>query len=269
MCGIIVAKKKEKGLEKGLEKILHRGPDAQAVVDIGESVFMFSRLAIMGLNEMGMQPFLYDGNVLVCNGEIYNYKAMKKELNHVTLKSQSDCEVLLPLYKEMGVEFFSVLDAEFALVLYDAKKQQIIAGRDPLGIRPLFYGYSKKTKEIIFASEMKAMIEFVDQVFPFPPGHYYIDGTFIQYSKVLEIDAYTTNDIDLVCRTIKDKLEKAVIKRLDSDAEMGFLLSGGLDSSLVCSIAQKYVTKPIKTFSIGMETDPIDLKYARVVADCW
>lgn len=267
MCGILVAQKKEIDLEKGLYKIEHRGPDSTRTIFKNDMVFMFNRLAIMGLSESGMQPFCFEDNILVCNGEIYNYNEIKSELRYNSWKSESDCEVLLPLYKEIGLQLFSALDAEFALVMYDSSLDKIIAGRDPLGIRPLFYGYSKKTKKIIFASEMKAIIDFVEQVNPFPPGHYYIDDRFIKFTDILNFDTYSKHNLDAVIINIREKLEKAVIKRLDSDASMGFLLSGGLDSSLVCSIASKHSDKKIKTFSIGMEKDAIDLKYAKQVAD--
>lgn len=266
MCGILVTTSK-KDVQSGVEELILRGPDQQDKKEVGSNVFYFNRLAIMGLSENGMQPFEYKGNTLVANAEIYNYKEIKDELSGVTYKSGSDCEVLLPLYDLEKEEMFKKLDAEFAIVLHDAKTDEIIAGRDPIGIRPLFYGYEKDTKSIMFGSEAKSIIDFVEHVYPFPPGHYYKQGKFVKYSTITDVESYSTDGMEDILVNIKEKLEKGIIKRLDSDAPMGFLLSGGLDSSLVCAVSERFFDKPIRTFSIGMEKDPIDLKYAKVVAD--
>lgn len=188
--------------------------------------------------------------------------------NGYTFHSGSDCEVLIPLYERMGIEIMmKMLDAEFALVLMDSKTGQIYAGRDPMGIRPMFYGYDKQTGGIAFASEAKALVPFCRDIMPFPPGHYYADGEFICYNDLADLKMVVEQDVDTITQQLRHKLEAGVIKRLSADAPLGFLLSGGLDSSLVCAIAQKQLDKPIKTFAIGMDTDPIDLKYAKEVAD--
>ena len=161
---------------------------------------------------------------------------------------------------------FQKLDAEYALIIYDAKRKSLVAARDPIGIRPLFYGHTREGG-IVFASEAKNLTGLVDKIFPFPPGHYYIDGNFICYSDVSVAKEYSDDGLEEACRNIKEKLTKGIEKRLDSDAPLGFLLSGGLDSSLVCAVSQKLLDKPIKTFAIGMSTDAIDLKYAKEVAD--
>ena len=119
---------------------------------------------------------------------------------------------------------------------------------------------------IIFASEAKNLIGLCKEVCPFPPGHYYADGKFVRYADLTTVPRYSTDDLDAVCRTIREKLIAAVDKRLDADAPLGFLLSGGLDSSLVCAISAKLLGKKIRTFAIGMDLDPIDLKYARRAA---
>ena len=227
----------------------------------------FNRLAIMGLNESGMQPFVRENKKVVCNGEIYGFRKIKDKLikKGYNFKSESDCEILLPLLEEKGLDMFKELDAEFVCVMYDGK--DFIAARDPIGIRPLFYGYSKISKNIMFASEAKALLELCDEILPFPPGHYYFKGSFVSYCDPTKVDKINYVEIDEITLNIKNKLEQAVIKRLDADAPLGFLLSGGLDSSLVCSIAAKYLKKPIKTFAIGMSKDAIDLKYAKKVAD--
>ena len=124
--------------QKGFSQTLSRGPDDTRLVNAGDGVLGFHRLAIMGLNAEGMQPFEKNGNFLVCNGEIYGFEKFRAELSDIhTFVSGSDCEVLLPLYEKYGVAMFAMLDAEFACILYDAKKRQFIAARDPIGIRPL------------------------------------------------------------------------------------------------------------------------------------
>lgn len=251
-----------------LSKTASRGPDDTKIEEIPTGFLGFNRLAIMGLTSFGMQPFSLGKNKLVCNGEIYGFRPIKEELIHrgYTFKSDSDCEILLPLYREYGLNMFSMLDAEFALIIYDAEKNKIIAGRDPIGIRPLFYG---KTSDggIIFSSEAKNLIGICDKIIPFPIGSYYDGEKFVQYSDIASVKEYCNKDIDTICKNIKEKLIKGIEKRLDADAPVGFLLSGGLDSSLVCAVSQKLLDKPIRTFAIGMNTDAIDLKYAKQVAD--
>ena len=255
-------------LKKGMEKTVSRGPDAMKVIDTGYGLLGFQRLSIMGLTEAGMQPFELDGNYVVCNGEIYGFEKLRKELKRkgYSFMSDSDCEILLPLYKEYGTEMFKMLDAEFALILYDKKTNEYIAARDPIGIRPLHYGYDKNGV-ILFASEAKNLVGICDKIMPFPPGHYYKNGEFIKYRDMTEVKEVHSDSLDVICKNIREKLIAGVEKRLIADAKVGFLLSGGLDSSLVCAIAQKKSDKPIRTFAIGMREDAIDLKYAKEVAD--
>ena len=244
-----------------------RGPDDTRIVDTGKGLLGFHRLAIMGLHPEGMQPFELHGSYLVCNGEIYGFAKFKEELSKTHhFISESDCEVLLPLYEKYGVDMFAMLDAEFALILFDAKSGSFVAARDPIGIRPLYYGYDK-AGVILFASEPKSLVGLTDQIMPFPPGHYYKDGKFVCYRDIAHVDAVCHDELETVCSKIHDKLVAGVEKRLVADAKVGFLLSGGLDSSLVCAIAQKKSAAPIRTFAIGMSEDAIDLKYAKQVAD--
>lgn len=270
MCSIIGLSKCDdfEKIKKSFEKSNSRGPDGTSYYNANSALLGFKRLAIMGLNEFGMQPFSYDDKVLVCNGEIYGFRDIKIELlkKGYSFKSDSDCEILLPLFKEFGFEMFSKLDAEFALIIYDKKEDKIIAARDPLGIRPLYYGKSKNNGTYIFASEPKILVDLVEDIFPFPPGYYFDGEKFIQYSFITDVESKHTRMRD-VEKNIHSLLVEGVRKRLDSDAPIGFLLSGGLDSSLVCSIATKILKKPIETFAIGMEKDAIDLKYAKEVAD--
>lgn len=253
--------------EEGFKKTVSRGPDDSRIIDTGKGLLGFHRLAIMGLTPDGMQPFELDGSYVVCNGEIYGYEKIKEELaKKYTFKSGSDCEILLPLYREYGVDMFRMLDAEFALIIYDGEEKKYIAARDPIGIRPLYYGYDKKGV-IMFASEAKNLVGMCKHVMPFPPGHYYKDGEFVQYCDIAAVDEVCHDDLETVCKNIREKLIAGVDKRLVADAKVGFLLSGGLDSSLVCAIAARQSKKPIRTFAIGMSEDAIDLKYAKEVAD--
>ena len=253
--------------KKGFDKTISRGPDDSRIIDTGKGLLGFHRLSIMGLTPDGMQPFELDGSYVVCNGEIYGYEKIKEELSKkYKFKSGSDCEILLPMYREYGTGMFAMLDAEFALIIFDGKTGKYIAARDPIGIRPLFYGYDKKGV-ILFASEAKNLVGMCDRVMPFPPGHYYIDGKFVQYCDIADVKEICRDSLETVCEKIHDKLIAGVEKRLVADAKVGFLLSGGLDSSLVCAIAAKKSDMPIKTFAIGMSEDAIDLKYAKQVAD--
>ena len=138
--------------EEGFQRTISRGPDDTRIVDTGNGFMGFHRLAIMGLTPSGMQPFKLGKSYVVCNGEIYGFETMKQALTpKYTFESDSDCEILLPLYKEYGVGMFAMLDAEFACVIYDGDAKEYIAARDPIGIRPLYYGYDKDGV-ILFAS---------------------------------------------------------------------------------------------------------------------
>ncbi len=252
---------------EGFEKTISRGPDDSRVVETGDGLLGFHRLSIMGLTPSGMQPFKYGNSYVVCNGEIYGFEKLKEELSvNYTFESESDCEILLPLYQEYGTDMFGMIDAEFACIIYDGKAREFIAARDPIGIRPLYYGYDKEGA-VIFASEAKNLTGLTEKIMPFPPGHYYKGGQFICYCDIAKVDTVCHDDLETVCKGIRDKLVAGVEKRLVADAKVGFLLSGGLDSSLVCAIAAKKSNQPIKTFAIGMSEDAIDLKYARQVAD--
>lgn len=253
--------------KEGFDKTVSRGPDDSKIIDTGKGLLGFHRLSIMGLSPEGMQPFELDGSYAVCNGEIYGFEKIKEELSKkYTFKSGSDCEIILPMYKEYGTDMFAMLDAEFAMIIYDGSKGEYIAARDPIGIRPLFYGYDDKGV-ILFASEAINLVGICKKVMPFPPGHYYKDGKFICYCDIAAVKDICHDSLETVCSKIHDKLIAGVEKRLVADAKVGFLLSGGLDSSLVCAIAAKKSGKTIKTFAIGMTEDAIDLKYAKQVAD--
>lgn len=263
-CGISATKDKFK---QGFDRTISRGPDDTRIIDTGKGLLGFHRLAIMGLHPEGMQPFRLEKSLCVCNGEIYGFHIFKDKLKEkYTFKSESDCEILLPLYKEYGVDMFRMLDAEFAMIIYDGEAEEYIAARDPIGIRPLYYGYDSSGC-ILFASEPKNLMGLAEKIMPFPPGHYYKNGKFICYHDIASVDKVSDDDLETVCTKIRQKLTCGVEKRLIADAKVGFLLSGGLDSSLVCAIAARKSEKPIRTFAIGMSEDAIDLKYAKQVAD--
>jgi len=271
MCGIlgyIGEKLSKERFQDALSKLNNRGPDMSKTIKLGNGFIGFARLAIMELTEKGMQPFYLNNNLAVCNGAIYGFRGTKENLIKKGYKfdSDSDCEIILPLYQEMGEKMFETLDAEFALIIYDGKTQTFVVARDPVGIRPLFYVQNEK--EIAFASEAKALVGIMDgEIKPFPAGHYYKDGKFICYNNISHANQFINDSQEKIYKNIHDKLVDGIVKRLDSDAPVGFLLSGGLDSSLVCAVASKYSKKPIKTFAIGMVDDAIDLKYAKQVAD--
>jgi asparagine synthase (glutamine-hydrolysing) len=271
----------EKKFTAALDEMTSRGPDDGRVIKTEGGLLGFRRLSIMGLTPEGMQPFELKDCAVVCNGEIYGFGPLRDELKSkgYTFKSDSDCEILLPMYFEYGTEMFKKLDAEFACVIYDGENGQYVAARDPIGIRPLYYGYDKKGV-IVFASEAKNLVKLVERIMPFPPGYYYASGAlgttydpehesekFHCYCDIAKVDEVCHDDLETVCKNIHDKLVAGVEKRLVADAKVGFLLSGGLDSSLVCAIAAKKSDKPIRTFAIGMSEDAIDLKYAKQVAD--
>lgn len=270
MCSIMGLTKVSADMETimaSFDRSISRGPDMSRTVEAGEGLLMFHRLAIMGLNENGMQPFTRGEDAVVCNGELYGFRTEKEKLSaKYTFVSESDCEIILPMYYEYGLDMFKMLDAEFAMIIYDSKKKQLIAARDPIGIRPLFYGYDKEGA-IMFASEAKNLIDLCDEVIPFPPSHYYADGEFVRYCDLTTVEEYSKDDLETVCTKIRELLVTGIEKRLDADAPLGFLLSGGLDSSLVCSVASKILKKPIRTFAVGMAKDAIDLRYAKEVAE--
>lgn len=189
MCGLLAYAgdvEKLPNFKTLFNELTHRGPDDTEIMKAENNVasMCFHRLAIMDPTQKGHQPFVDEsnGNIVICNGEIYNYEDLKHDyISDYTFKSESDCEVLVPMYRKLGIEkMCHALDAEFALVVWDAKKKKVVAGRDPIGIRPLFYGYTKE-KKIMFASEAKSLVHFCDKVEAFPPGHYYDGEKFVQY----------------------------------------------------------------------------------------
>jgi len=237
----------------------HRGPDDYRTKTLGKCRMDFYRLAINDLTDAGMQPFVKENEMLICNGEIYNHR----DFRDGTEKSNSDCEVLLPLIRDHGMmKTLDLINGDFAFVWTDGKR--VMAARDPVGVRPLFYTrYAENS--IAFASEIKALLFLNSKIYIFPPGHIYdsyINDFVCYHTGYWRVNKYIKTGVK---RQLRETLEHAVHDRIDNtDREIGFLLSGGLDSSLIASIATRKLGK-IRTFSIGLEGSP-DLEAARIMA---
>ncbi len=275
MCGFTVYtggdKKTRLNVANDFSKIKYRGPDNSIVNDFGDQGWMgFHRLKIMDTSDKGNQPLVYKNIHLVCNGEVYNFIKLKEQYkDKFDFKSDSDCEVIIPMFIEKGIFSTALeLDAEFVCVIYDSVQRKYFAARDPIGIRPLFYGYTKEG-DIMFASEMKSIQSQCKEVKPFPPGHVYDGEKFVCYYDISKVEKHEVinDELDDIFVKLNTLLTNAVEKRLQADVPVGFLCSGGLDSSLVCAIAARMLDKPIKTFAVGIEDSAIDTKYAKVVAD--
>ena len=253
MCGIITLFGEHRNVPSNI--LSHRGPDDYRSCTLLKCRMDFYRLSINDLTTMGMQPFVKDNTMFVCNGEIYNHRSFKtgQEI------SNSDCEVVMHMIREYGIEkTINQINGDFAFVYTDGNR--VLAARDPVGVRPLFYTrYAKDS--IAFASEVKALMFLGTTIHIFPPGHFYdsyVDTFVCYYTGYWSLDTHEPN-------TIKDILIDAVHERIENtERDIGFLLSGGLDSSLITAIAQKKLGK-IKTFSIGLEGSP-DLDAARKVS---
>ena len=278
MCGIFFVKTaihSKEVLEKSFNKASYRGPDDTKFIyfpklsDELNYNIGFHRLAINGLNDESNQPFYKEGVYLICNGEIYNYKGLYEELNKAPVTG-SDCEIIIDLYNEFGIEYtIQKLDGVFAFVLVDVRKNKVICGRDPMGVRPLFYFLNDR--EFYCASELKQLSNLTneDDIKQFPPGSYSIlENNALVLNKYFNLPSLsypTINSITMISELLKEMLIESVRKRLLSDRPLACLLSGGLDSSLIASIVCSLSDKQIETFSIGLEGSP-DLKYAKMVA---
>jgi asparagine synthase (glutamine-hydrolysing) len=246
----------------------HRGPDERDILVSTMGILSHERLSIIDLTT-GKQPIRGTRNTYVVhNGEIYNHKALQDEIlqNKYPLRSSSDSEVIVHLYEEFGTEFCTLLDGMFAFVILDEDKKTFMAARDPIGIKPLYYGTDSEGA-LWFASEMKAICDVCLNFEAFPPGHYYTSETgLVKYDHpAWETEEATDEDPS----GLKELLESAVEKRLMCDVPFGVLLSGGLDSSLIASIVQRKLrssNQELHSFSIGLNPDVPDLKAASLVA---
>ena len=272
MCGIlaIIGKGKDQELVKKLSnRMSHRGPDESDLhVTENGHILAHQRLSIIDLHS-GRQPIKGTSTAyMVHNGEVYNHQELRDGLlkNH-SFRTKSDSEVIVHLYEEFGYDFCHLLDGDWAFVVVDG--DDYIAGRDPMGVKPLYYGLDERGR-MYFASEMKPIADQCKTFSTFPPGHYYTPSTgFVKYYKP-EYEDYekATKELDLVA--IRESLTEATRKRLMSDVPLGVLLSGGLDSSLTSSIAARLLKEQGKTlhsFSIGLNADAPDAKAARKVAE--
>ncbi|KAG5942810.1 asparagine synthetase [Claviceps monticola] len=226
------------------KQIRHRGPDWSGNVISNNTILCHERLSIVGV-ESGAQPLTNEDKslVLAVNGEIYSHRLIRKNLNHAYhFKTTSDCEVIIPLYVEYGLDAASHLDGMFSFVLYDKKQDRTIAARDPIGITTLYQGWTwKEPGTVYFASELKCLHTVCDKIIPFPPGHVFDSktGETTRYFKPTWWDPTNVPSAPLDYKVLRHALEKSVRKRLMAEVPYGVLLSGGLDSSLVAAIAQR------------------------------
>lgn len=275
MCGILAIQGLSKEDGQGLiekaqlqaQKLTHRGPDERGSVITPEGhILCHERLSIVDLNT-GVQPIAGEGDTyLIHNGEIYNHQKIRTQYCQYSFKTKSDSESILPLYLDKGVNSVHHLDGVFAFVLVQGTT--IFAARDPIGVKPLFYGRDESDR-LWFASEAKALQEVCTLIEEFPPGYYFhSDFGFKKYYTPGWLTGEELPSKD--SSQLKDCFTQAVHKRLMSDAPLGVLLSGGLDSSLVASIISREMKKrgeKIQSFSIGLATDSKDLLAARKAAD--
>ncbi|MGB1292569.1 MAG: asparagine synthase B [Pseudoalteromonas sp.] len=266
-----------------MSKLLrHRGPDWSGVYSSDKAILVHERLAIVGVSS-GAQP-LYNPektHILAVNGEIYNHKELAANLEvEFDFQTQSDCEVILALYKQKGPAFLDDLNGIFAFCLYDEEQDAYLIGRDHIGIIPLYTGHDEHGNFYV-ASELKALSPICKHIEEFPPGHYLYskDGKLTPYYQRdwQSYDAVKNNDAK--AEDVKDALEAAVKRQLMCDVPYGVLLSGGLDSSVISAITQHFAAKRIEdndesdawwpklhSFSVGLEGSP-DLAAAQKVAD--
>ena len=296
MCGIAaIFKIKEQTQElrkKALEmakKIRHRGPDWSGIYCGGSAILAHERLSIVDPQSGGQPLYSPDKKqILAVNGEIYNHREIRERFKgNYAFQTGSDCEVILALYREKGVDFLEDLSGIFAFALYDEEKDDFLIARDPIGVIPLYIGRDKEGK-IYCASELKALEGFCDSYEPFLPGHCYIGSEgvmkrwytrdWMKYDESLP-ETVSSEAYQQEVTAVHDALEDAVRRQLMSDVPYGVLLSGGLDSSVISAIAKQFAAKRIETdgqkdawwpqlhsFAVGLEGSP-DLAKAREVAD--
>ena len=289
MCGIVgifnIEGRTQEMRPKALrmsQKIRHRGPDWSGI-HVGKSAILaHERLSIVD-PKSGKQPLFSsdDKQVLAVNGEIYNHRDIRARYNgKYEFQTGSDCEVILPLYREKGINFLEDLSGIFAFALYDEEKDEFLIARDPIGVIPLYIG-KDADGTVYCASELKALEGFCESYEPFLPGHYYWskEGKMTRWYKRdwESYEAVKDNEADIA--TLRDALEKAVKRQLMSDVPYGVLLSGGLDSSVISAIAKKFAKNRVETddqkeawwpqlhsFAVGLKGAP-DLAKAKEVAD--
>jgi asparagine synthase (glutamine-hydrolysing) len=278
MCGILAILSKRtptnlKQIFSSAKYLAERGPDGSSTLIRSNSVYIFYRLSINDISINGMQPFTSDSVLCMCNGQIYNHQELRKEFN-LSCQSNSDCEVILHLYKKIGfVETVKRLYGVFSIILADGENVYIT--RDRIGVRPLYTGITSE-KYIALSSVPNCLVDYCSDVKPFPPGHISVynkgqDKMSLLYTDIVSIpEIRISENVDLdetVLRVLKNSLIESVKTRLISDRPIACLLSGGLDSSLVTAILSSIRGRGnVRTYSIGMEGST-DLFYAKKVAD--
>ena len=288
MCGISgilnISRQKPELREKALrmsQKLRHRGPDWSGIYVGGSAIMCHERLSIVD-PESGQQPLYAPDRkqVLAVNGEIYNHRDIRQRYkDKYGFQTGSDCEVILALYRDKGIDFLEELNGIFAFVLYDEEKDEYLIARDPIGVIPLYIGRDKDGL-LYFASELKALEGFCDEYEPFLPGHYLYsrEGKMHRWYKRDWMDYSAVEQGEARAADVRHSLEAAVERQLMSDVPYGVLLSGGLDSSVISAIARKYAGRRIEdgghseawwpqlhSFAVGLKGAP-DLAKAREVA---
>lgn len=283
MCGIVFTTVASgitlKKAGEMTSRLTARGPEGERVLEYrGLGNLGFTRLAINGLNDSGMQPMAASGTMWVCNGEIYNWRDLATRYD-ISNPSGSDCGIIGPLYRkfcDLGIPlegFFRALDGVFAIVILDLEREKWIVGRDPYGVRPLYWG-TTATGGYAFASEIKALVPECSRIDPFKPGTLLVSGevgprVYHTVPRALNPLYSPAGDSTTTYEAIRTSLTLAVKKRMMTERPVAALLSGGVDSSLIASLVARELraagAPPLKTFSIGMEGST-DLKYARKVA---
>ena len=264
------------------KKVRHRGPDWSGIFVSDSAILAHERLAIVDPSS-GRQPlYSKDGNlVLAVNGEIYNHRAIREKLSSVyEFQTNSDCEVILALYQEYGVNFLEELNGIFAFALYDKQNDFFMVGRDHIGVMPLYMGWDK-LGQFYVASELKALEGVCNRIELFQPGHYYTseDKVMTRWHNRDWVDYNNVKDNETDIHVLRKALEDAVERQLMSDVPYGVLLSGGLDSSIISAIAKKFAPMRVESdntkeawwpqlhsFAVGLEGSP-DLAAAKKVAD--
>jgi asparagine synthase (glutamine-hydrolysing) len=289
MCGIVCAfnlkgnnNEIRSNVLKMSQKVRHRGPDWSGIYSSKNAILAHERLAIVDPTS-GKQPILSEDSlkVIAVNGEIYNHKNLKNTLtSSYNFRTESDCEVILALYEEKGVEFLNELNGIFAFALYDSSKDRYFIARDHMGIIPLYMGWDDDNIFYV-SSELKSLEGVCGKIELFPPGHYLLSDTsgLTKWYKPDWVSYDNVKNSDTSIKAIHDSLSAAVKRQLMSDVPYGVLLSGGLDSSITSALAKKFASKRVESndeqdawypqlhsFSVGLKDAP-DLKAAKIVAD--
>ena len=288
-------------IEKMLYAIRHRGPDGSQILVQNWGALGFNRLSFLDLDN-GMQPIQNEHSTIsmICNGEIYNFQNLRKELmtkGHI-FRSKTDVEIIVHLYEEYGIDFPKYLNGQFAIALYDNKKKQMLLVRDQIGISQLFY--TIVNDRVIFASEIKAILEYpgvekrlnlkaVDQLMNFPgivsPVTFFVGIYSLQCGHMLQLEldrkptdieywdfVYSTDEEDkgeaYYIENLRELLKSAISKRLVADVPIGFYISGGLDSSVVACYIKKYLLNSCYSFSAEIGSGDLDeSRFQRIICE--